>query len=352
MTSARRAHGGGPDVVGSVSSAQPQPVLGPATATVLVLVLTVRHGVDCCSRVRALCEDVGDLTRSVDSQDPHTGVSCVVGFGAQVWPRLFGLAAPDQLRPFAPIRGHRYDAPATPGDVFFHIRSDRADLCFELGTRILARLDGAVTAVDEVQGFRYFGDRNLLGFVNDGTPKGLTAAAAALIGGDDPEFEGGTFAVVQKYLHDLTAWNGLSVQDQERIIGRAKRTNRDLGAGRTPSAAHRVLATFGGEGGRRPPRMLRDYVPFGSPAVDEFGTYFIGYAATPSVVEATLRNIYLGCPPGNYDRLLDFSCAVTGCTFFCPSQALLRRLAAAPPATARRPDPGPLMPAGDGGLRR
>jgi pimeloyl-ACP methyl ester carboxylesterase len=146
MTSARRAHGGGPDV-GSVSSAQPQAVLGPATATVLVLVLTVRHGVDCCSRVRALCEDVGDLTRSVDSQDPHTGVSCVVGFGAQVWPRLFGLAAPDQLRPFAPIRGHRYDAPATPGDVFFHIRSDRADLCFELGTRILARLDGAVTAV-------------------------------------------------------------------------------------------------------------------------------------------------------------------------------------------------------------
>jgi deferrochelatase/peroxidase EfeB len=42
-----------------------------------------------------------------------------------------------------------------------------------------------------------------------GTPKGLTAAAAALIGGHDPEFEGGTFAVVQQYLHDLTAGNGL-----------------------------------------------------------------------------------------------------------------------------------------------
>jgi putative iron-dependent peroxidase len=130
----------------------------------------VRHGVACCGRVRALCEDVGDLTRSVDSQDPHTGVSCVVGFGAHGWPRLFGLAA--------------------PGDVFLHIRSDRADLCFELATRILARLDGVVTAVDEVQGFRYSGDRNLLGFVNDGTPKGLTAAPAALIGGHDPEFEG------------------------------------------------------------------------------------------------------------------------------------------------------------------
>jgi Dyp-type peroxidase family len=157
MTSARRAHGGC-QVVGSVSSAQPQAILGPATATML---------------------------------------------------------------------------------------------CFELATRTLARLDGAVTAADEVQGFRYFGDLDLLGFVNDGTSKGLTAAAAALIGGRDPEFEGGTFAVVQKYLHDLPARDGLSVQEQERIIGRAKRTNRDLGAGRTPSAAHRVLATFGGLVGDR-----------------------------------------------------------------------------------------------------
>ncbi|MFD1523021.1 hypothetical protein [Pseudonocardia yunnanensis] len=32
-------------------------------------------------------------------------------------------------------------------------------------------------------------------------------ARGALIGGHDPEFEGGTFAVVQKYLPDLTAWN-------------------------------------------------------------------------------------------------------------------------------------------------
>ena len=208
MTSARRARSGGPDV-GSVSSAQPQTVLGPATATVLVRVLTVRHGVACCSRVRALCEDPGDLTPSVDSQDPHTGVSCVVGFAAHVWPGLFGLAVPEQLRPFVPICRHRYDAPAAPGDVFLHIRSDLADLCFELATRIFARLDGPVTAVDEVQGFRYFGDRNLLGFVNDDIPKGLTAAAAELIGGHVPESEGGTFAVARKYLHDLRAWNGL-----------------------------------------------------------------------------------------------------------------------------------------------
>jgi putative iron-dependent peroxidase len=111
--------------------------------------------------------------------------------------------------PVAPIRGHRYDVPTTPGDVFLHIRSDRADLCSELATRIPARLDGALTAVDEVQGFRYFDDRNLLGFGTDGTPKGVTAFAAALVGAHDPAFEGGTFVVVQKYLHDLTAWNGL-----------------------------------------------------------------------------------------------------------------------------------------------
>jgi putative iron-dependent peroxidase len=105
---------------------------------------------------------------------------------------------------------HRYDALATPGDVFLHIRSNRADLCFELATRILARLDGAVTAADEVQGFRYFGDRNLLGFVNDGIPKGLTAAAAALIGGHAPEFEGGTLGPLNAVLDDAATVGSVS----------------------------------------------------------------------------------------------------------------------------------------------
>ena len=36
-----------------------------------------------------------------------------------------------------------------------------------------------------------------------------------------------------------------------------------------------------------------------------------------------LQNMFVGRPPGNYDRLLDFSRAVTGSLFFVPSATFL-----------------------------
>ena len=62
---------------------------------------------------------------------------------------------------------------------------------------------------------------------------------------------------------------------------------------------------------------------FGAIGQGEFGTYFIGYAATPSVTERMLENMFIGNPPGNYDRVLDFSRAVTGTLFFVPTAEFL-----------------------------
>ncbi len=104
------------------------------------------------------------------------------------WPgRARTRARPAGLHPFSEIKAGSRHAVATPGDVLFHIRATRMDLCFELATQIMGRLDGAVTVVDEVHGFRYFDERDLLGFV-DGTenPVGAAAARAALIGAEDP----------------------------------------------------------------------------------------------------------------------------------------------------------------------
>ena len=107
--------------------------------------------------------------------------------------------------------------------MLFHIRADRSDLTFELSRQIMAALGTAVTVNDHVTGFRYFDARDLLGFV-DGTenPTGRSAAAAALIDAEDPEFAGGSYVIVQKYLHDLVAWQALSTEQQERVIGRTK----------------------------------------------------------------------------------------------------------------------------------
>ena len=221
-----------------------------------------------------------------------------------------------------------------------------------------------MTAVDEVHGFKYFDDRDLLGFV-DGTenPTGSAADAAVTVGAEDPDFEGSSYVIVQKYVHDVAAWNALSVEEQELVIGRRKLSNVELSDDEKPSNSHVALNTIvGADGVQR--QILRDNMAFGSVGTGEFGTYFIGYAATPSVTELMLQRMFLGRPAGNYDRILDFSTAVTGGLFFVPTADFLddppgpagptaprgprRRARSAAPAA---PTPGAAGSLGIGGLR-
>ena len=183
----------------------------------------------------------------------------------------------------------------------------------------------SVSPVDEVHGFRYFDERDLLGFV-DGTenPRGTAVADAALIGDEDTAFAGGSYVIVQKYLHDLGAWNALSTEAQERIIGRTKLSDIELDDSVKPTSAHNALTTIVENG--KEVKILRDNMPFGRPAHGEFGTYFIGYSRSPRTIEQMIENMFIGRPPGNYDRLLDFSRAVTGSLFFVPTATFLENV--------------------------
>jgi putative iron-dependent peroxidase len=284
--------------------------------------VTINPGPENRAAVRSFCADVGGLIRAVEFRDLEAGLSCVIGIGSDAWDRLFGKPRPAELHPFREVRAGPRHAVSTPGDLMFHIRAKRMDLCFEMAVQIMARLAGAVTAIDEVHGFRYFDDRDLLGFV-DGTenPRGEAVIDAALIGEEDPAFAGGSYVIVQKYLHDLPGWNALSTEAQERIIGRTKLADIELDDSVKPTSAHSALNTITENG--KELKILRDNMPFGSVGTAEFGTYFIGYCRTPRVTEQMIENMFVGRPPGNYDRLLDFSRAVTGTLFFCPSQTFL-----------------------------
>ncbi|MGD9509944.1 MAG: Dyp-type peroxidase [Geminicoccaceae bacterium] len=337
-------------------SAEPQAVVSGLTRAAIFLVLTVAPGPDGEAAVRGLFGDLAALVRAVAFRDLEGRLSCVTGIGAAAWDRLFGAPRPKDLRPFREIRG-RHHAVATPGDLMFHIRAVRMDLCFELAGQIMTRLGGAVAVADEVHGFRYFDQRDLLGFV-DGTenPAGEAAAEATLIGAEDPAFAGGSYVIVQKYLHDLAAWNALPVEAQERIIGRTKLADIELDDAVKPSFAHNALTSITDADGREL-EILRDNMPFGSFGTGEFGTYFIGYAREPRRIERMLDNMFVGLPPGNYDRILDFSRAVTGILFFVPSAAFLESVSVAdgppPVADAAAPEPAPAGPRaapGDGSL--
>ena len=127
--------------------------------------------------------------------------------------------------------------------------------------------------------------------------------------------------IVQKYLHDLGGWNALPTEAQERIIGRTKLSDIELDDSIKPTSAHNALTTITENGQEL--QILRDNMPFGQAGAGEFGTYFIGYCRTPRVTEQMIENMFVGRPPGNYDRLLDFSRAVTGTLFFAPSATFL-----------------------------
>ncbi len=335
----------------------PQAVAASLTGAAIFLVVTVNPDDQSLAAVRGLCGDLGGLLRAVGFRDLEGRLSCVAGFGPRAWDRLAGPPRPAGLHSFREIRSGPRHAVATPGDILFHIRATRMDLCFELATQIAARLADAVTPVDEVHGFRYFDERDLLGFV-DGTenPVGAEVAEAVIIGPEDPAFAGGSYVIVQKYLHDMAGWNALPTEDQERIMGRTKLADIELDDAVKPTSAHNALTTIVEDG--REVQILRDNMPFGSISGGEYGTYFIGYARSPGVIEQMLENMFIGRPPGNYDRLLDFSTAVTGALFFVPPLSLLEGLADEMPDTARSAPagPGPGMPApaarpgGDGSL--
>jgi porphyrinogen peroxidase len=299
-----------------------QPVAAPLTRAAVFLVVTLKPGSESRATVRSFCGDLSALLRAVEFRDIEGGLSCVMGIGSEAWDRLFGPPRPAMLHPFREIRAGERHAVSTPGDLLFHIRAKRMDLCFELATQIMARIGDAVTPADEVHGFRYFDDRDLIGFV-DGTenPRGEAAIAAVLVGEEDAAFAGGSYVIVQKYLHDLDGWNALSTEAQERIIGRTKLSDIELDDSVKPTSAHNALTTIVEDG--KEIKILRDNMPFGRAAHGEFGTYFIGYSRSPSTTELMLENMFVGRPPGNYDRLLDFSRAVTGNLFFVPSVTFL-----------------------------
>jgi porphyrinogen peroxidase len=319
---------------------EPQPILAAPAQAAIFLVLTVAEGAQ--ADVADLLADVPGLKRSVGFRVPEAELSCVVGIGAALWDRLAATQRPAELHPFRELAGPRHTAVATPGDLLFHIRAHRFDLCFELAQRLTERLAGHAEVVDEVHGFRSFDERDVLGFV-DGTenPEGAAAAHAVLIGEEDPGFAGGSYVIVQKYLHDLDAWDALSTEEQELIVGRTKLSDLELPDEVKPANSHLALNVITDPDGTER-QIMRFNMPFGRVGAREFGTYYIAYARSPELIELMLSHMFIGDPPGNTDRILDFSTAVTGSLFFVPSAELLEGLpgaGAGAPSASRTPVP-------------
>ncbi len=221
-----------------------QSVVGKLTKAAIFLIVMINRGSEAEVAVRDLCADISSLVRGVGFRRLDGQLSCITGFGSEAWDRLFGAPRPKELHPFREIRGV-HTAVATPGDILFHIRASSMDQCFELASHLMERLSGHVSVVDEVHGFKFFDDRDLLGFV-DGTenPVDQAALSATIIGAEDPDFAEGSYVITQKYLHDLDKWNKVTVEEQENIIGRHKLSDIEQLESQKKPYAHNVLTNI------------------------------------------------------------------------------------------------------------
>ncbi|KAH9217662.1 hypothetical protein DL95DRAFT_386141 [Leptodontidium sp. 2 PMI_412] len=310
-----------------------QQVDAPLTCSATFLVLSATQTPDSISTIRSVLSGIGGLAKNVSIRDLNASFACTVGIGSSVWDAITGLPRPSELTPFKEVKGKTHTAPSTPGDLLFHIRSERRDLNFEFERQLMDLLGDSVKVEDETIGFRYFDVRDLLGFV-DGTanPVGQAVTESVLVAQEDVSAEsgtaqiGGSYIVVQKYLHNLKSWKGLKTEQQEAVIGRTKLDNIELDdAPAGHQMSHKSLATVEDEEGNEHD-ILRDNMPFGSPGSGEFGTYFIGYSRRLWVVEKMLERMFVGVPEGMHDRILDYSRATTGSVFFAPSASLLAGL--------------------------
>jgi putative iron-dependent peroxidase len=329
-----------------VPAVQPQPILAPLTPAAIFLVATIDDGGE--ETVHDALGDISGLVRAIGFRDPTKRLSVITSIGSDAWDRLFSGPRPAELHPFIELEGPVHTAPATEGDLLFHIRAETLDVCFELAGQIVKAMAGAVTVVDEVHGFRFFDNRDLLGFV-DGTenPDGALAVSATAIGDEDPDFAESCYVHVQKYVHDMSPWESLPVSEQERVIGRTKLEDIELDDDVKPADSHIALNVITDENGTEL-KIVRHNMPFGEVGKGEYGTYFIGYSRTPSVTERMLRNMFLGDPPGNTDRILDFSTAITGGLFFSPTVDFLNDPPPLPQPPAATPAVAP--PARNGSL--
>ncbi len=297
-----------------------QNVVDNPNKNTIFMVWNFKENAEIKETFQKLCKLISNLNNSAIIRFPNSTESVVLGIGFEAWEMLnLPKPLPKQFEKFGEIKGSKHTAVSTRGDLHFHIRGEEFSFCVDTAGIISKLLSEIADCVEEVHGFRYWDGRSILGFV-DGTenPKGSDRNFFGIIGNEDENYKGGSYLFVQKYTHNLFAWEQLSLHEQEKVFGRSKIHDIEMSDDEKPTNSHSALANVGDD-----KKIVRDNMPFGTIANNDLGTYFIAYASSFETVKLMLNRMFIGNPEGNYDRILDFSTAKTGTLFFVPTFEML-----------------------------
>ncbi len=295
-----------------------------ANSDALFLVLSIKNSDSSQQIIRRALNQIPDLTKTLSDTYPQARLSSTVAVGSYAWDQLLPGKRPSALTPFKPVSDGERTAPASPGDILLHIRSDRHDLNFKLQQQVMTLFGNSVQIQEDIHGFRYLDSRDLTGFV-DGTenPDGDNRASVALVADEDLDFKNGSYIHTQRYIHNLTLWKRQPVQEQEKVMGRTKEDNIEFSGEQKAPTAHVKKANIKNIEGKSV-EVLRHSMPFGD--ARESGLFFVSYCKTPEHFEKMLEAMIQADSNGHYDHLMDYSNAVSGCLFFAPSVDFLKSL--------------------------
>ncbi|MDC5822825.1 Dyp-type peroxidase [Vibrio europaeus] len=258
------------------------------------------------------------LVEELNKQQPGAELTLSIAFTKAFWIKL-DMAVPAELIDFPQLGEGDVVAPSSDVDVLIHCHSNRHDLHFYLLRKFFAQVSDDVAVIDETYGYRYLDSRDMTDFV-DGTenPKDAQREEVAII--PQGKFAGGSYVMVQRFIHNLPSWNRLNVSAQEKVIGRTKPDSIELDD--VPAASHVGRVDIKEEG--KGLKIVRHSLPYGSVS-GEHGLLFIAYCNTLHNFKAMLESMY-GATDGKTDQLLRFTKAVTGAYFFAPSSEMLSDL--------------------------
>ncbi|WED22520.1 Dyp-type peroxidase [Vibrio sp. JC009] len=270
------------------------------------------------AKVLAQVKLLPQLVKELNDTQPGADLTVSVAFDHGFWSQT-NQAMPEELIPFAPLGEGEITAPATDVDMIIHCHSNRHDLHFYLLRKLMAEISEFVDVVDETYGYRYLDARDMTDFI-DGTenPEGDERAEVAII--PEGEFAGGSYVLAQRFIHNLPAWNRLSVSAQEKVIGRTKPDSVELDD--VPAASHVGRVDIKEEGVGL--KIVRHSLPYGSVSGDH-GLLFIAYCNTLHNIKTMLESMY-GVTDGKTDQMLRFTKAVTGAYFFAPCEEMLQKV--------------------------
>lgn len=261
------------------------------------------------------------VTRLADLREPRTtigGVNLVAGLRPELWRDSVGASAPPALRGFdEPVVGpDEFTMPATQHDALLWLAGAAYDVVFDEARGAMAALAPVAQVAVETSSWPYRDDRDLTGFI-DGTenPSLARAPDVAVIPPGEPG-AGGSVLLLQRWAHDVEAWEALPVAAQEAAMGRSKDDSTELDD--KPDSSH-VARTDQDDFGD----VFRRNMPYGT--VTAHGTVFVGFCADQGPLARMLDS--MAGLDGPRDELTRYTTPETGGYYFVPAITALRAFA-------------------------